>query len=100
MGCNVPWAIQSYEDGTWRHLLWTDQRWYNMCYSAIAPGDTITTTVTLSETALADNQGISDGEANVTLTPGKYRFVLVGIDPPLAVNFRLLPAELRDDETK
>jgi len=93
LGCNIPWAIQSYEDGTWKHVVWTDQRWHDLCATLIAPGDTLTTTVSLSATALADNQGISEEEADVTFTPGKYRFILVGSNPPLAVNFRVLPAE-------
>ena len=93
LGCNIPWAIQTHEDGTWKHVVWTDQRWYDMCATSIAPGDTLTTTVPLSGTALADNHGISEGEADVTFTPGKYRFVLVHSNPPLAVNFRVHPAE-------
>lgn len=93
LGCNIPWAIQSYEDGTWEHLVWTNQRWHQMCATLIAPGDTLTTTVPLSAEALTDDHGMSEDEANVTFTPGKYRFILVGSNPPLAVNFRVLPAE-------
>ena len=51
LGCNIPWAIQSYEDGTWKHVVWTDQRWHQMCATLIAPGDTLTTTVPLSAEA-------------------------------------------------
>ena len=93
LGCHIPWAIQSYEDRTWHHVVWTDQRWNQMCATSISPGDTLTITVPLSGTALADNQGINEGEADVTFTPGKYRFILVHSNPPLAVNFRVLPAE-------
>lgn len=93
LGCNIPWAIQKYDDGEWKHAVWTDQRWYDLCATSIAPGDTLTITVPLSGTALADKQGISEGEADVRFTPGKYRFVLAHSNPPLAVNFRILPAE-------
>lgn len=92
LGCHIPWAIQKYEAGKWKHAVWTDQRWHDMCATSIAPGDTLTTTVPLSGTALADNHGISEGEADVTFTAGKYRFV-VFVNPPLAVDFRVLPAE-------
>lgn len=93
LGCNTPWAIQKYEDGEWKHAVWTDRRWHDTCATSIAPGGTLTTTVPLSGAALADNHGISEGEADVTFTPGNYRFVLVHANPPLAVNFRVLPAE-------
>lgn len=93
LGCDIPWAIQKYEDGEWKHVVWTDQRWQDLCATLIAPGDTLTTTVPLSATSLADKQGISEAEADVTFTPGKYRFVLVHANPPFAVNFRVLPAE-------
>lgn len=93
LGCHVPWAIQSYADGTWKHVVWTDQRWHQLCATLIAPGDTLTTTISLAATTLADNQGISEEEAEFTLTTGKYRFILVGANPSLAVNFRILPAE-------
>ena len=93
LGCNIPWAIQKYEDGKWKHAVWTDQRWHQMCATLIAPGDTLTTTVPLSATELADEQGISEAEADVTFTPGKCRFILVGSNPSLAVNFRVLPVE-------
>lgn len=93
LGCNIPWAIQKYEDGKWKHVVWTDQRWHDMCATSIAPGDTLIITVPLSATALATKEGISEGEADVTFTPGKYRFVLVHANPRLAVNFRVLSAE-------
>ena len=92
LGCNIPWAIQKYEDGAWKHVVWTDKRWHQMCATSIAPADTLTTTVPLSATGLADEQGISEAEADVTFTPGKYRFVLFA-NPPVAANFRVLPAE-------
>lgn len=93
LGCHIPWAIQTYEDGKWKHAVWTDQRWHAMCATAISPGETLTISVPLSATALADKGAISEAEADVTFTPGKYRFILVHANPPLAVNFRVLPAE-------
>ena len=93
LGCHIPWAIQAYGDGKWKHVVWTDQRWHNMCVTVISPGATHNVTVPLSATALADKGAISEAEADVTFTPGKYRFILVHANPPLAVNFRVLPAE-------
>lgn len=93
LGCNISWAIQTHEDGTWNHVVWTDQRWHDLCATLIAPGDTLTTTVPLSGTALADDHDVSEGEADVTFTPGTYRFVLVHANPPVAVDFRVLPED-------
>ncbi|WP_459194665.1 hypothetical protein [Halosimplex sp. J119] len=92
LGCNIPWAIQTDEDGAWNHLVWTDQRWLLLCLTMLSPGDTATVTVPLSPSELADGHGVSEEEADVTFTPGKYRFVVLS-DPPVAVNFRVLPAE-------
>lgn len=92
LGCHIPWAIQEYEDGTWKHAVWTDQRWHRLCATLITPGDTLSITVPLSATALANDHGISEEEADITFTPGKYRFVVFA-NPPLAVNFRVLPPE-------
>ncbi|QLH82068.1 hypothetical protein [Halosimplex pelagicum] len=92
VGCHIPWAIQKFEDGTWKHAVWTDQRWHLLCATLISPGDTLTITVPLSPTALAEDHGVSEEEAEVTFIPGKYRFVVFA-NPPLAVNFRVLPTE-------
>lgn len=92
VGCHIPWAIQKFEDGTWKHTVWTDQRWHLLCATLISPGETLTITVPLSPAALADEYGVSEEEAEVTFTPGKYRFV-VFVNPPLAVNFRVLSTE-------
>lgn len=96
LGCHVPWAIQEYEDGAWHHKVWTDERWTLLCATFLSPGSTTTVTVPLSAAALADGHGVSDAEADVTFSPGKYRFVVVA-DPPLAVNFRVLPPESTDE---
>ncbi|WP_276274106.1 hypothetical protein [Haloarcula litorea] len=93
LGCNVPWAVQSYEEGTWNHVVWTDERWHDLCATVIGPGDTLATTVPLSAAGVADERGVSGPEADVTFTPGTHRFVLAGTSPPLAVNFNVLPAE-------
>jgi hypothetical protein len=90
LGCNVWWAIQTYEDDEWRHAVWTDGRFHQLCASEIGSGRTLTEKVPLSRTALAEHRGIT--ESNTEFTPGKYRFVLVGSEPYLAVNFRVLPS--------
>ena len=91
LGCNVPWAIQKYENEEWNHAVWTGGRWYQTCLTLLPPGETLTQTVPLSGSALADGHGVSDSEADVTFQPGKHRFVLAGSDPPLAVNFDVRP---------
>ncbi|ACV10822.1 hypothetical protein Huta_0635 [Halorhabdus utahensis DSM 12940] len=95
LGCHVPWAIQRYEDGTWEHVVWTDGRWTLLCGTTISPGETQTITVPLSATALAgEEHGVTEEEADgVAFTPGKYRFFVLANNPPLAVNFRVLPRE-------
>ena len=93
LGCHIPWAIQKYENEEWKHAVWTDERWNQMCATSIAPGETLSQTISLSGSALAENHGISESEADVTFAPGKYRFVLVHSNPPLAVKFSVLPEE-------
>lgn len=91
VGCEYPWAIQAYNDGEWHHVVWTATRWHNLCASGLPPGETHTIQLTLSEEGLAEERYMD--EVNVTFTPGTYRFILVGTDPALAVNFQVLPAE-------
>jgi hypothetical protein len=93
LGCHVPWAIQKYEDEEWKHAVWTDERWNQLCATLIAPGETLSQTIPLSGSALAGDHGVSESEADITFAPGKYRFVLVHSNPPLAVNFSVLPEE-------
>lgn len=93
LGCHIPWAIQKYEDEEWKHAVWTDERWNQMCATSIAPGETRSQMIPLSGSALADDHGVSESEAGVTFAPGKYRFVLVHSNPRLAVNFSVLPEE-------
>jgi len=91
LGCNVEWAIQKYEDDEWKHAVWTDKRWSHLCLTMIAPEKTLTQTVPLSGSALADDHGVSDSEADITFRPGKHRFVLTASNPQLAVNFDVRP---------
>lgn len=91
LGCNIHWALQVYQDEQWKHVTWTGGRYYDLCYTAISAGQTVTETVPLSRSDLAENSDIS--EVVIDLTPGKYRFVLLGSPPYLAVNFNLFPAE-------
>lgn len=90
LGCNIPWAIQKYEDGGWKHAVWTSARYFNMCSSRISPGETRTLAVPLSREELNEYREI--GEVDFEFSPGKYRFVLVGVEPYLAVNFSISPS--------
>lgn len=91
LGCEMPWAIQEYDNDEWNHAVWTGGRYANMCYTGISPGSTRTETVTLSSEDLADQRYISDVQTQ--FEPGIYRFVLAKTSPQLAVNFRILPRE-------
>jgi len=91
LGCHIPWALQAYQDGQWRHVTWTEGRYYLLCYTGLSPGETVTESVPLSRSALAKNPEV--GEVVMEISPGKYRFLLVGALPNLAVNFRVLPTE-------
>lgn len=91
LGCHIVWAIQTYEDGEWKHAVWTGARYHNLCGTGITPGRTLTETVPISRAALADFDGIV--ESNTEFTPGKYRFILAGAQPRLTTNFRVLPSE-------
>lgn len=91
LGCNIPWAIQEYEDGGWEHAVWTSARYFNNCLSEISPGDTRTVAVPLSQQELDDNREM--GPVDFEFSPGKYRFVLVGVRPFLAINFSISSSE-------
>lgn len=87
LGCHNPWAIQYYEDGEWNHAVWTGGRYYLLCLTSLSPGGTYTEEVTLSDEAISEQPYVDD--VDFKFTPGKYRFVVVGSDPYLAVNFRI-----------
>ncbi|WP_224333131.1 hypothetical protein [Haloprofundus halobius] len=86
LGCNSPWAIQRETADGWQHTTWTGGRYFEMCYSALRPGDSVREVVTLSESAL-DGQV---SELHTELRPGQYRFVLIGSEPYLATDFEIL----------
>jgi hypothetical protein len=85
LGCQVPWTIQRREDGEWSDVLWTDADAFALCSTELSPGGTTSETVTMSRAAL-DDHGIVESSLN----PGQYRFVLLGVDPFLATDFRLV----------
>lgn len=85
LGCDNPWALQKNTDGKWQHVTWTNQKYYDLCASLLPPGDSITETVTLSESKLETQAS----EVKAELTPGNYRFVVLGSSPFLAVDFEV-----------
>lgn len=91
LGCNNTWAIQAYEDGEWHHVVWTGGRASQLCYSALPPGETTTETVPLEPSALSESLATDD--VPDAFPAGTYRFVALGSEPFLAVNFQVLPVE-------
>lgn len=85
LGCDVPWALQVRRNGEWHHVTWTEGRFHNLCYTALPPGGTTTETVTMS--AVAFSFDLVTADLAVDLTPGTYRFVLIGTNPFLAERF-------------
>ncbi|QPV62792.1 hypothetical protein I7X12_19030 [Halosimplex litoreum] len=85
VGCQVPWTIQRRESGGWSDVLWTDSNAFAQRATELSPGGTTSETVTMSRAALDDH-----GIVELSLNPGRYRFVLLGVDPFLATDFRLV----------
>lgn len=89
LGCHNPWAIQKRGDGEWYHVTWTSSRYHLLCGTAIPQGDSLVERLTLSESWLETNAD----DVHTELTPGQYRFLLVGTSPFLAVDFRIRESE-------
>lgn len=86
IGCNTPWALQKDVDGTWRHVTWTVGDFYNLCLTLLSPGSSLVESLTFSESELENQADDVHGE----LTPGKYRFLLIGMSPYVALDFDVL----------
>lgn len=89
LGCHNPWAIQRYLDGEWRHVTWTGDRYYQMCATILSPGGSLVESITLSESKLEQYPD----EYSVELRSGKYRFLLLGSSPYLAIDFHIYDSE-------
>lgn len=83
LGCHNPWALQRKSNDDWRHVAWTSERFYRLCLTRLEPEGTTVEQVTLSRAALADQTSSVEGD----LSPGRYRFLLVGTSPYLAIEF-------------
>lgn len=86
LGCNIAWAVQKYVEGEWEHVAWTGSRYVDLCDTRIQPGQSKIETVQLSIPEMKDDPEITDIAVD-ELSPGKYRFVLLGEKPFVAVNF-------------
>lgn len=86
LGCNNPWALQRRSDGDWQHVTWTGDRYYQMCALELSPADSRVENITLSESEL---ERYPD-EHSTKLRPGRYRFLLLGPSPFLAIDFDVL----------
>lgn len=85
LGCDVPWAIQSEEDGKWNHVAWTRGRYLQACITMLSSGATINEQVPLSMERLTEASDV----AVEKLEPGLYRFVLIGPKPYPVKDFEL-----------
>lgn len=89
LGCQNPWALQQYADGDWHHVTWTGDRYYYMCATELAAGDSLTEEITLSESAFERDPD----EDNVELHTGRHRLLLLGPSPFVALDFDVREAE-------
>ncbi|WP_226013237.1 immunoglobulin-like domain-containing protein [Halomicrobium salinisoli] len=83
LGCHNPWALQRKSNGDWGHVAWTSDRFHRLCLMRLEPDGTTVERVTLSRAALADQASTVEGD----LSPGRYRFLLIGTSPYLALEF-------------
>lgn len=94
LGCNNPWAIQKRSDGDWQHVTWTGERYYDMCSTSLSAGESRVERITLSVSELETQAS----EVKRELTPGEYRFLLVGTSPYVARSFDVLADSGTDSE--
>lgn len=88
LGCKNPWAIQKQSESEWQHITWTKGKFYLLCLTGLSPGKSILERITLTASALEKQAS----EVQGTLTPGTYRFLLIGPSPYLATEFEVLEA--------
>lgn len=89
IGCQNPWALQRQSDGEWRHVTWTGEKYYRLCYTGLAPDSSISEEIPLSRSELAQQAD----DVQTELLPGQYRFVVLGTSPFVALEFTVLASE-------
>lgn len=89
LGCHNPWAVQKYTAGEWRHVTWTSGRYYDLCLTLLSPENSLVEGLTFSQSELEKQASTVRGE----LTPGRYRFVLLGTSPYFAIDFDVLDSQ-------
>lgn len=87
LGCGNPWTLHQRRDGRWRDVLRTSAVAHPQCATRLQPGESIVERVTIPTTLANRPETVA-----FDLTPGRYRFVLLGTDPFLAADFRLTAA--------
>lgn len=88
LGCQNPWAIQKQSENEWQHITWTKGKFYLLCLTGLSPDRSIEERITLTAAGLEKQASEVQGK----LTPGTYRFVLIGPSPYLAHEFDVLEA--------
>jgi|GEM_PF-589856 len=89
LGCHKPWAIQRHTDEEWEHVTWTSDVYNQLCLTLLRAGGSYTETLKFTKTGLeSEADGVGD-----ELTPGRYRFLLLGASPYLATDFEALDYE-------
>lgn len=85
VGCHNPWAIEKSVDEHWHTLAWTGLKYSQLCATFVPPGESKVEAITMSESHLKDRTE----RLSANLEPGKYRFVLLGPSPFLAIDFEI-----------
>lgn len=89
LGADNPWAIQQYADGEWQHVTWTSAKYHQFIGTVLFQGASLVESIELSKSGL---EGQAD-EVPAELRPGRYRYLLLGPSPYLAVDFDVLDPE-------
>lgn len=90
IGCGSTWTVQRNDGESWCELIYTTAEGHAGCANSVAPGNSQTTRLTLDKAALEDSIG---GTLIEEFRPGQYRFVWLGTDPFLGVQFRIAASQ-------
>jgi hypothetical protein len=87
VGCWADWTVQR-RDGEWEELVWTTPDSPQGCAKPVGPGESHAVDLSFTETGI---EAASGATVRGDLEPGRYRFVALGTEPPLAVRFDVVP---------
>jgi hypothetical protein len=76
-------------DDHWQNVTGTPPNHHQLCLTTLSLGSTLVESVTMSNEAL----GWQTEDNSVEITPGLYRFILLGPSPFLATDFQVTSAD-------